>query len=176
MWFHYRNLLVLILHYQFRKGEIDDKTFALAIGYLVKENVIKVDLDKIDPQGSLKVSDNLAIPSWIQNIAKWWGEGKITVNDFKEGIQFMIQEDIISFDAAAIIPISNTPTAENNKVLECRNGLWHIVTYDMSNPDEPKQQSVIPTTHECEDQTIIRPVEPTQVTQLECIGGGILSS
>ena len=88
----------------------------------------------------------------------------------------MIQEDIISFDAPAIIPISNTPTAENNKVLECRNGLWHIVTYDMSNPDETKQQSVIPTTNECDDQTIIRPVEPKQVTQLECIGGGILSS
>jgi len=35
----------------------------------------------------------------------------------------MIQEDIISFDAPAIIPISNTTTAENNKVLECRNGL-----------------------------------------------------
>jgi hypothetical protein len=204
------------------QNQIDDKTFALAIGFLVKENIIQVDSNKVDPSGSLIVSDNLVIPSWIQNNAKWWGEGKITDKDFKQGIQFMVQEDIISFDAPATIPISNTPT-ENNQVLECRNGLWHIVTYDMSDPENPKEQSAIatklscgttetpktvtgtpgqvlmtqnicrdgfwhvvtfditnpdnpieindiPTRHECVLQPRVHPIDPTQITQLECIG------
>jgi hypothetical protein len=101
------------------QNEIDDKTFVMAIGFLVKENIIKVDSSKIDPSGSLIVSDNLVIPAWIQNNAKWWGEGKITDDDFKQGIQFMVREEIISFQGPRKGQI-NTPslTLETGPVME----------------------------------------------------------
>ena len=36
------------------------------------------------------------IPEWIKNNAKWWADGAIDDNSFKQGIQHMIKENIIS--------------------------------------------------------------------------------
>lgn len=41
------------------------------------------------------LSQNLMIPEWIKNNAKWWSEGTISDSDFTEGIQHLIQEKII---------------------------------------------------------------------------------
>jgi len=35
------------------------------------------------------------IPAWIKNNAGWWADGAISDNDFVQGIQFLINEDII---------------------------------------------------------------------------------
>jgi len=39
--------------------------------------------------------DELNIPDWIKNNARWWSEGAIADNDFTSGIQFMIKENIM---------------------------------------------------------------------------------
>jgi hypothetical protein len=39
---------------------------------------------------------SLIIPSWIKNNAAWWAEDQIDDNSFVQGIQFMIEENIIS--------------------------------------------------------------------------------
>lgn len=36
------------------------------------------------------------IPSWIHNTAKWWAEGSVGDNDFVKGIQYLIQQKIIT--------------------------------------------------------------------------------
>jgi len=36
------------------------------------------------------------VPNWVKQNAKWWAEGAIDDNSFKDGIQYMIKEDIIS--------------------------------------------------------------------------------
>lgn len=35
------------------------------------------------------------IPQWIKNNARWWSEGTISDNDFVQGIQYLIQQDIM---------------------------------------------------------------------------------
>jgi hypothetical protein len=35
------------------------------------------------------------IPSWIKTNAGWWAEGKITDNDFVQGIQWLIVNGIM---------------------------------------------------------------------------------
>ena len=35
------------------------------------------------------------IPRWIKNTAKWWSLGKISDNDFVEGIRYLIKDEII---------------------------------------------------------------------------------
>jgi len=40
----------------------------------------------------------VAIPEWIKNNAGWWAEGSIDDNSFKQGISFMIKENIITID------------------------------------------------------------------------------
>jgi len=36
------------------------------------------------------------VPEWIKNNVKWWAEGAIGDDSFKQGISFMIKEDIIT--------------------------------------------------------------------------------
>jgi len=79
------------------QGLISDKEFAAGLGYMVKERIIQIENVDFDPQGKVVISDNLSIPTWIKNNAKWWVSGAISDSDFKQGIQFMVKEKIIDF-------------------------------------------------------------------------------
>ena len=62
-----------------------------------KNNVYVVDrannnVQKFAPYGA---SDEIAIPEWIRNTAKWWAQGAILDSDFVTGIQYMIKQKII---------------------------------------------------------------------------------
>lgn len=41
------------------------------------------------------LAEDLQIPSWVKNNAKWWSEGQIGDNDFVKGIQYLIQSGIM---------------------------------------------------------------------------------
>ena len=70
------------------ENKIDDQTFLLGIEYLIKENIIKVNLD---------IEDNVEdrIPNWIRDNVKWWLENKIDDQTFLLGIEYLIKENII---------------------------------------------------------------------------------
>ena len=40
-------------------------------------------------------ADEVTIPSWIKNNARWWSEGLFTDNDFVTGIKYMVKQGII---------------------------------------------------------------------------------
>jgi Raf kinase inhibitor-like YbhB/YbcL family protein len=40
-------------------------------------------------------ADQIQIPLWVKNNAKWWSEGQIGDSDFVKGIQYLIQQRII---------------------------------------------------------------------------------
>lgn len=44
---------------------------------------------------SIFAQQNYDIPSWVKGVAGFWAEGKITDNEFGEGISFLISSDII---------------------------------------------------------------------------------
>src|SRR5574341_1027962 len=41
-------------------------------------------------------SEEIKIPDWVRNNAKWWSNGEIDDKTFAGGIQYMIKEGIIS--------------------------------------------------------------------------------
>ncbi|MBA4453779.1 MAG: DM13 domain-containing protein [Nitrosopumilaceae archaeon] len=43
-----------------------------------------------------------AIPEWIKNNAGWWADGTITDSDFLTGIQYLIQQDILSVPQTSV--------------------------------------------------------------------------
>ena len=71
------------------QGLISDKDFAVGLGFMVKEGIVKVDNIEFDSEGSLAVSDDIQIPKWIHNNAKWWVDGEISDDDFKSGSKKM---------------------------------------------------------------------------------------
>lgn len=77
-------------------GSLSDKDFATGIGYLVQQKIISANVTT-NKDGTILVNDNLSIPKWIKNNAKYWSEGSISDSDFKSGIEFMVNQNIISF-------------------------------------------------------------------------------
>ena len=53
---------------------------------------IDVPITALNP---VEASDQSVIPSWIKNNAGWWADGTISDEDFINGIQFLIKEDIL---------------------------------------------------------------------------------
>lgn len=44
-------------------------------------------------------SASAELPDWIKNTARWYGEGKVTENDFLNAIQFLIDKGIIKIES-----------------------------------------------------------------------------
>jgi hypothetical protein len=84
------------------QGQTTDREFASAIAFLVKEDIIQVNNLEVDSEGAIVIDENISIPDWIKNNARWWAAGSITDGDFKSGIQYMLKEQIISFQERII--------------------------------------------------------------------------
>lgn len=77
---------------------ISDHEFASGLGFLIKENVISVDTRIIlgttnqeilsTKEIEINVDDNIIIPDWVRNSAKWYVSNQISEKDFQilEGI------------------------------------------------------------------------------------------
>jgi hypothetical protein len=72
-------------------GEIDDKTFANGIQYLIKSEIIKIPITE-----QSQINQDTKIPDWVRNNAKWWSNGEIDDKTFANGIQYLIKSGIIS--------------------------------------------------------------------------------
>jgi hypothetical protein len=48
------------------------------------------------PPNETSAQQNISIPAWIKNNAKWWSEDQIDDKTFASGIQFLVKEGIIS--------------------------------------------------------------------------------
>ena len=79
--------------------EIDDFTFANAIGFLIKNKIIQIHDLATTSDGEILIDNDLSIPAWIKNNAKWWADNKITDNDFLFGIKFLVESNIIQFQS-----------------------------------------------------------------------------
>ena len=84
-------------------GKTTDSEFANTMGFLVKEKIISVNIP-MNNDGSILVNDNLQIPDWIKQNAKWWSDGTIQDSDFTSGVEYMIKEKVITFSEKKIIP------------------------------------------------------------------------
>jgi len=54
--------------------------------------------------------DQIQIPTWIKNNAKWWAQGEIGDSDFVKGIQYLVQQGIIK------IPNIETATGSQTQI------------------------------------------------------------
>ena len=71
-------------------GEIDDKSFASGIQFMIKEGIIKIPTTE-----SGQASNDVKIPDWVKNNAKWWSNGEIDDKSFANGIQYLVKIGII---------------------------------------------------------------------------------
>ena len=60
---------------------------------------VSTDIDLSKPTIT-PVSTDIEIPDWVKKNAMWWSDGQINDPDFAKGIEYLVQESIISVSAA----------------------------------------------------------------------------
>lgn len=73
-------------------NQIQDSDFASGIEYMIEEKIIQVPRPTINEQSI----DDQIIPDWVRSNAGWWSEHLISDEEFVNGLQYLIENGIIS--------------------------------------------------------------------------------
>jgi len=86
-------------------GEISENEFLTGIEYLINNNIISVNFIpcSIITEDQNIFSSTGLVPNWVKNNAKWWSEDLIGDTDFTNGINYLIEEQIIKIDNKKIL-------------------------------------------------------------------------
>ena len=86
-------------------GEISENEFLTGIEYLINNNIISlssVPCSIITEDQNVSSSTGL-VPNWVKNNAKWWSEDLIGDTDFINGLDYLIEGQIIKIDNKKIL-------------------------------------------------------------------------
>lgn len=70
------------------EGKVSDDEFFNAMGYLIKQNILKVP-------SAAPSNTSHQIPGWIRSNADLWVSGQITDYEFIRGIQYLVSNGVI---------------------------------------------------------------------------------
>ena len=74
---------------------ISETEFVNAIEFLVKENIIHVNVSQTSETSQ-------GVPDWVKNTAGWWAEDAISETEFVNAIAYLIKVGIISVESSKI--------------------------------------------------------------------------
>ena len=86
-------------------GVITENEFLTGIEYLINNNIISVSFmpcSIITEDQNVSSSTGL-VPNWVKNNAKWWSEDLIGDTDFINGLDYLIEGQIIKIDNKKIL-------------------------------------------------------------------------
>ena len=67
---------------------ISETEFVNAVEFLVKENIIQVNVSQTSETSQ-------SVPEWVKNTAGWWANNQISDGDFVNSIQYLISVGIM---------------------------------------------------------------------------------
>lgn len=74
---------------------VSDREFTDALGYLVKEKIIDVEVEPELAEQDESMEEEPQVPAWIAQSTEWWINGQVPEDQFLEGIKWMIKNRII---------------------------------------------------------------------------------
>jgi len=120
--------------WQWSENRIGDHNFIQAIQGLIHYDIIK---NTETPQ-YVENTSTKDIPSWIKNNARWWNQGLISDNDFLQGIQFLISDEIIIVDMENVTewslskPASPHITLDENSYSIDQDAIITLIDFDLN--------------------------------------------
>ena len=138
------------------ENTIDDKAFVAGIQFLIKEGIMHMpDNTQSSPTGSSQ-----EIPLWIKNNADWWSKGLISDDDFLKGIQFMVENGIITITTQKLTESESFLESESKVQSQIKQSskLENTDKNQITNTEEIKignQEGKIPETKGTENLSII---------------------
>ena len=82
---------------------------------IIGTEVLETEIEEIITETPIE------IPSWVKNNAGWWAEGKVTDDDFVNGIQYLITEGIMT------IPMTQSGSSTTQQIpawIKINAGWW----------------------------------------------------
>jgi len=76
-------------------GDVSDREFTDALGFLVKERIIVVEVEPPITETDEPVDEKPQVQAWIATTTEWWINGEVPEDQFLEGIKWMIKNKII---------------------------------------------------------------------------------
>ena len=73
--------------------QISETEFVNAVEFLVKENIIQVNVSQTS-----ETSDG--VPEWVKNTAGWWATNQISETEFVNAVEFLVKENIIQVNVS----------------------------------------------------------------------------
>lgn len=121
-------------------GDISDKEFVSAIEYLIQSRIITsdrlsvVDEDVYSEAQFTEQKQEIKIPIWIRNNAKWFADGTIGSSDFVLGLEYMIEEEIIKSPTIKVAKPNTKPESEPEPgILSVSSGFVNYDNFDWGN-------------------------------------------
>ena len=95
---------------------ISETEFVNAIEFLVKENIIQVNVSQTSETSQ-------GVPDWVKNTAGWWATDVISETEFVNAIEFLIKNGIIKIDDTCIYEINRIFKYTDKKIIQqlCNN-------------------------------------------------------
>ena len=109
-------------------GQIPDSAFLQGIQFLIKEEIIIVQIPTVDSEAVEEV------PGWVKNTAGWWAEGKIHDITFAGAIKYLLSQGIITVEQEQVEELVEETVEVNDFYMEvngdncCQN--WAYVGKD----------------------------------------------
>jgi len=83
-------------------NEISEKEFLAGLTYLINNNIIFIPFMPCGLAAATAASDPTLeaklVPDWVKNVAGWWATDQIKDADFVNGIQYLVNYDILGID------------------------------------------------------------------------------
>ena len=83
-------------------NEISEKEFLAGLTYLINNNIIFISFMPCGLAAASAASDPTLeaklVPDWVKNVAGWWATDQINDADFVNGIQYLVNYDILGID------------------------------------------------------------------------------
>ncbi len=83
-------------------NEISEEEFLVGLTYLINNNIISIPFMPCGHAAAMAASDPTLeaklVPDWVKNVAGWWATDQIKDADFLNGIQYLINNDILGID------------------------------------------------------------------------------
>ena len=76
-------------------GDVSDREFTDALGFLIKESIIEVEVEPPLTETDQPGEEEPQVPAWIATTTEWWINGEVPEDQFLEGIKWMIKNKII---------------------------------------------------------------------------------
>ena len=109
-------------------GQIPDSAFLQGIQFLIKEEIITVQIPTVDSEAVEEV------PGWVKNTVAWWAEGKIHDITFAGAIKYLLSQGIITVEQEQVEELVEETVEINDFYMEvngdncCQN--WAYVGKD----------------------------------------------